>query len=325
MPIERRTLGRTGMEVTALSLGTYQLTSQFSVPSTEADAIFDAAAELGIGYVDTAPIYGAGESERLLGSALASHREWKPRISTKVGHFDAELGLEPYRDPAAIRASVERSRERLGLETIDILMVHEAEIPDWWGLTTDGRGVVVDTLLELRAEGVVGAIGLGSNAWNERAAHRLAEILDGGLFDVALIAGGFNLVDQPIRHEILPVASSHDIGIVVGGTLASGFVPWLLDVDRPAVEAMLRADEYEQPHPAYRIDRRVCERVLNLYDIAAALDISMTDLAVRYSISEAGIHATIPGAREAGHVRANYRASLDGPLDADTKSRADAA
>src|SRR5438552_62806 len=125
MPIERRTLGRTGMEVTALSLGTYQLTSQFEVPSTEADAIFDAAA----------PLYGAGESEQLLGAALASHSEWTPRISTKVGHFDAELGLAPYRDPVAIRASVERSRERLGLETIDILMVHEAEIPEWWGLT----------------------------------------------------------------------------------------------------------------------------------------------------------------------------------------------
>jgi aryl-alcohol dehydrogenase-like predicted oxidoreductase len=295
------------------------------VPSAEAEAIFDTAAEIGVDYVDTAPLYGSGESERLLGAALASHPEWSPCISTKVGHFDAALGSEPYRDPVAIRASIDRSRNRLGLETIDILMVHEPEIPDWWGLTTDGRGVVVDTLLELRAEGVINAIGIGANGWSDEAAHRLAEILDGGLFDVALIAGGFNLVGQPIRGEILPVAAAHDIGIVVGGTLASGFVPWLLDVDRPAVEKMLRTGEYEQPHPAYRIDRRVCERVLNLYDIAADLDISMTDLAVRYSISEPAIHTTIPGARESAHVRANHRAALAGPFDADTRSRIEAA
>jgi aryl-alcohol dehydrogenase-like predicted oxidoreductase len=322
MSIEPRTLGRTGIEVPVLGLGTNQLTAELYANSA---AVLDAAAELGVGYVDTAPLYGAGAMERLLGSALASHPDWTPLVSTKVGYLDPTAGAAVYRDPAAIRDSVDRSRERLGLETIDILLVHEAEISAWWGLTVDGAGVVVDTLLELKAEGVIRAVGLGSNGWNDDATHRLSEILDGGLFDVALIAGGFTLVDQPIRREILPVAAEHGVGVVVGGTLASGTVPWLLNVDRPAVEEMLRTGEFEQPHSAYRVDRRICERVLNLYEIAAQLDISMTDLAVRYSLSEPGIHSTIPGAREVAHLRANYRAASEGAFDADTKSRIDAA
>lgn len=303
----RRRLGRTGFEVRPLGLGAFQLTAEhFGVPEEEALRIFDLAASEGIDYVDTAPGYGS--SEVLVGKGLAQRPDWHPRVSTKVGYLPNE---DDHRDRVAIRRSVEASRRRLGLERIDMLMIHEPEFANWWGLSPDGRGPVMDALLELRKEGVISYIGLGGcNDFDV-----LAGLIEGGLIDVALVAGGFTLLDQPIRDAILPAAARSDAGIVVGGAFAQGAASGLLAIDREPIQQMLRTGDFTSPHFMARFDRRTCERLLNLYDLAEDLGIPMTELTIRYVLSETGIHTHIPGAREAAHLRSNLEAIRKGPFD----------
>jgi aryl-alcohol dehydrogenase-like predicted oxidoreductase len=315
MSNEVRRLGRSGFDVTALGLGSFQVIPMFGVSEEEAAAVFALAAENGVGYVDTAPMYQT--SEELLGRALAAHPSWAPVLSTKVGYFDPELGDDAYRDRAVIRQCVFRSCERLGRDRLDIVMVHE---PEWaqWGLTADGHGAVLDALGELREEGVIGAIGLGG--WGT---ERIAQLLDGGMFDVALVAGGFTLLDQPLRDHMFPAAERQDVGIVAGGAFGQG-IPWLLSADRAPIEKMLRNDEVASPDPQYPLTRETAEKLLDLYDLADELGIGMTDLTIRYLLAEPRIHSHIAGAREAAHLRANLAAVAAGPLPAAAIARIEA-
>lgn len=312
---ERRRLGRTGFDVRPLGLGAFQLTQDFNVPEAEALRIFDLAASEGIDYVDTAPVYAA--SEELVGRGLAQRPDWRPRISTKVGYLPSDDG---YRDPVAIRRSVDTSRRRLGVDRIDMLMIHEPEMPQW-GITSEGHGPVMDTLVELRDEGVISNIGLGG--WADL--DGIARLVDGGMIDVALVAGGFTLLDQPIRDEILPAAARNDVGIVAGGVFAQGVTSGLLAIDREPIQRMLTTGDFTSPHPMARFDRRSCERLLNLYDLAEELDIPMTELTIRYVLSETRIHTHIPGAREAAHLRSNLEAARKGPFEPELLARIEAA
>lgn len=313
--LPNRRLGRTGREVGALGLGAYQLTSEFSVPEEEALRIFDAAAKAGINYVDTAPAYAKGKSEHLLGRALSEIRSWHPFLSTKVGYLPSEAD---YRDPRTLRASVERSLDRLGVDRVDIVMIHEPEFPQW-ALQPDGSGVVTDVLRELRDEGLISHLGLGG--WDF---SRIAELIDGGIFDVALVAGGYTLLHQPIRDEVLPAAERNDVGIAVGGAFAQG-ASGLLAVDRAPIQEMLRTGEYRPLHPSIRFDRRTCERLLNLYDLAEEFGIGMPELTIRYILSETRIHTHVAGAREDSHLRANLDAVSKGPLSAELLARIEVA
>lgn len=136
--IQRRRLGRTGLDVTGLGLGCYQLTGEFGVAQAEAEAIFDLAFEAGINYFDTAPMYGFGESEELLGRALQRHRNRECFISTKVGFLDRtvvrNLGEDAYRNEAALERVIRHSMWLMRLERLDAVLIH---IPcrEAWGLT----------------------------------------------------------------------------------------------------------------------------------------------------------------------------------------------
>lgn len=301
--------------MSALGLGAYQLTSEFSVTEDEALQIFGAAAAAGINYVDTAPAYAKGKSEHLLGRALAEFGAWRPFLSTKVGYLPSE---DEYRDPRALRASVERSLDRLGMDRMDIVMIHEPEFPQW-ALGPGGEGVVTDVLRELRDEGRISYIGLGG--WDF---SRIAELIESGIFDVALVAGGCTLLHQPIRDEVLPAAERNDVGIAVGGAFAQG-ASGLLAVDREPILEMLRTGEYRPLHPSIRFDRRTCERLLNLYDLAEEAGIGMPELTIRYILSDTRIHTHVAGARESAHLRANLDAVSKGPLSAELLERVEGA
>lgn len=315
MSVEVRRLGRTEHDVTVLGLGAFQLTSHFNVAEAEAARILALAAGAGVAYVDTAPMYA--DSERIVGRAIAAEAGWKPVLSTKVGYFDESNGDRPFQSPQTIRDSVVRSCERLGRERIDIVMIHEPEWPQW-GLGPTGSGVVTDVLTELRESGLIGAIGVGG--WGT---SRIAELLDSGLFDVALVAGAFTLLDQSLRDEVLPVAARHDVGIVVGGAFGQG-IPWLLSPDRGQVIERLRTGDHSSPNSFYRFGRRDLEKTLDLYDLADELAISMTELTVRYILGEERIHSHIAGAREASHLLSNLQAVAKGPLSPAVVARIEA-
>src|ERR1700753_3876878 len=128
--LETRRLGRTGLQVTALGLGCFQLTGEFQVPRSEAHAILDLACAAGINLVDTAPMYGFGESEELVGRALQRHTHWRPIVSSKIGWLDRTVvrNVETaYRDESCLRRAIEHSLWLLRLEHVPIFMIHEPD------------------------------------------------------------------------------------------------------------------------------------------------------------------------------------------------------
>jgi D-threo-aldose 1-dehydrogenase len=235
---EKRPLGRSALEVTALGLGCATLGgSRVPVRREEAEAIVRAAWAAGVRYVDTAPFYGFGQAERCVGDALRDvpRDEWV--LSTKVGrllcpnpsaaeHQQNRMPFDAAFDYSydAIMRSFEDSLQRLGLGRIDILYVHDI------GVMQHGREVhaaIMRTLRgggyraieELRRCGVVRAIGIGVN---EREV--LLEAMEWGAWDAFLLAGRYTLLEQAPLDDLLPKCLSSGISIVVGGPLNSGIL-----------------------------------------------------------------------------------------------------
>lgn len=235
---ETRKVGQTGLEVTTLGLGGATYAGIFSaVGEATARATIDHAYRSGITYFDTAPFYGFGSSERLLGNELRGRREGTV-LSTKVGRllkpfFGSRDGQwaepHPFVDVFdysydAIMRSHEDSLQRLGLNKVDILYVHDIGVTThgeelnknyWNQLATGGYRA----LQELKSAGTVGAIGLGVNEWEV-----LMDAFDLGDWDVFLLAGRYTLLEQTSLTPFLSTCLERKSSVVIGGPFNSGIL-----------------------------------------------------------------------------------------------------
>jgi len=215
-----------------LSLGCAQLGNLYrEVSDADAQATVDAAWELGIRYFDTAPHYGLGLSERRLGTALASRPRDSYVISSKVGRL-----LEPNRNPVGldddgyvvpathrrvwdfgrdgIRRSLTESLERLGLDRVDIVYLHD---PDKYWAEVIETGY--PALAELRDQGVVKAIGAGMNQ-----ASMLADLIRETDVDMVMLAGRYTLLEQDSLDDLVPLCAKRGVGVVAAGVFNSGLL-----------------------------------------------------------------------------------------------------
>jgi len=227
-----RPVARRPLQLTELSLGCSQLGNLYrAIPDTQAYATVDASWEQDIRYFDTAPHYGLGLSERRLGSALAGRPRSDYVLSTKVGRRleplcpSGQLDDEGFDVTATHRRvwdfsrdgvlrSLEESLRRLGLDAVDIVYLHD---PD------EHRLEVLDTaypaLEELRAQGVVSAIGAGMNQ-----TEMLADFARHTDMDVLMLAGRYTLLEQSALDDLLPLCQQRGIGIVAAGVFNSGLL-----------------------------------------------------------------------------------------------------
>jgi D-threo-aldose 1-dehydrogenase len=311
--LPRRRIGRTSLEVSVLGLGCATLGgSRFPVTREEAEEVFEAAWDGGVRYVDTAPFYGYGAAERRVGDALRGRprREWV--VSTKVGRVlvpcaepPAGAGGTPRPMPfdavydysySGIMRSFEHSLVRLGLDRIDMLLVHdigayvhaEAHAERMRELREGGYRA----LEELRRSGAVQAIGLGVF---EREV--CLEALAWGDWDLFLLAGCYTLLDQAPLADLLPRCLERGISLVVGspfnaGILAGGEL-WNYKAAPPAVRSKAEAI------------RRVCSR--EGADIVAA--------ALQFPLAHPAVAAVVAGPRNQAEQRANQQALAE-PLPA---------
>jgi D-threo-aldose 1-dehydrogenase len=225
---EKVKLKRSNLEVSRFSLGTAPLGGLFkSVSDADGDQLISTALELGINYFDTAPQYGHGVAEIRLGRGLSGAQS-PFVIETKVGRVlrhvegvepeqwfpDAPRNIVPIYDytPDGIRRSFDESLERLGLPHIDIVLMHDAE-----DYLKEAINDAFPVLADLRAQGMIKAIGLGMN-YVEPA----LEIMKNTDLDIALIAGRFTLLDQVAQNDLFPYALANNIDITMGGVLNSG-------------------------------------------------------------------------------------------------------
>ncbi|WP_447008455.1 aldo/keto reductase [Saccharothrix isguenensis] len=231
--LPRRPLGTTGVTVTELGFGAAPIGNLYRArPDDVARAAVDAAWAEGVRYFDTAPHYGLGLSERRLGAALASRPRDDYVISTKVGQllepnpaptgsdlphggFDVPDDLTRVRDYSAdgVLRSIETSLERLGVDRIDIVLVHD---PD--DHVDQALAEAVPALAALREQGVVGAVGLGMNQW--QASLRAVRETD---VDVVMVAGRWTLVNRTAR-PLLDTCAECGVSVLAAAPFNSGLL-----------------------------------------------------------------------------------------------------
>lgn len=225
---EKVKLKRSDLEVTRLSLGTAPLGGLFkAVTDSDGEALLERALQLGINYFDTAPQYGHGVSERRVGRVL-SQTKVPFIIQTKVGRVlekvenaelfpwfpDAPRDVLPKFDYTAdgIKRSFNESLERMGLDHLDIVLMHDAE-----DHVREAIEVAFPVLAEFRSQGLIKAVGIGINF-----ADKALQIMKGTDLDIALIAGRYTLLDQVAQNELFPYVLKNNIDITMGGVLNSG-------------------------------------------------------------------------------------------------------
>ncbi|KQQ94706.1 aldo/keto reductase [Leifsonia sp. Leaf325] len=282
-----------------------------AVSDTDAAAAVAAAWESGIRYYDTAPHYGLGLSEKRLGAALRDKPRGEFTISTKVGRvldpnpaFDGGDDLaDAYAVPnelvrrfdpseAGIRRSIEDSLERLGLDSIDIAYLHDPDVYD----LDRGLAEGLPALQRLRDEGLVGAIGIGTND-ADAAARAVRE----GDIDLVMIAGRYTLLEQPALAELLPLCLERGVGVVAAAPYNSG----LLATDEPDADA----------HYDYaRVGDAVLERARRIAAICREHGVSLPVAAMQYPLRHPAVRTVVVGSARADAVRENVtRAKVDVP------------
>lgn len=230
LPMAR--LGRTTVEVTRLGLGTAPLGGLYApVEAADAEATIAAAWDLGIRYFDTAPLYGFGLAERRLGAFLRGKPRQSFVVSTKVGRLlrrpaDGEATSDPFYKGTpperpvfdfshdGVLRSLEESLARLGLDRVDILLIHDPD--DHHDAAMAGAYRALD---RLRRDGTIGALGAGMNQ-----SAMLTRFAGEGTFDGFLLAGRYSLLDQGALADLLPACVRHGVGLIVGGVYNSGVI-----------------------------------------------------------------------------------------------------
>jgi D-threo-aldose 1-dehydrogenase len=294
--------------LTELSLGCAQLGNLYvAIPDTEAFATVEAAWEEGIRYFDTAPHYGLGLSEHRLGSALAERARSDYLVSTKVGRRLEPLDASQERDdggfdvPATHRRiwdfsrdgvlrSLEDSLQRLGLDAVDIVYLHD---PD------DHRREVLETaypaLEELRRQGIVSAIGAGMNQ-----TEMLADFARNTDMDVLMLAGRYTLLEQSALDDLLPACERRGIGIVAAGVFNSG----LLAQPTPPEGARYNYDAAPQA---------LLQRARAIAEICERHGTSLPAAAVAFPLAHPAVISVCVGARSPAQIERNvelYRSGV---------------
>jgi aryl-alcohol dehydrogenase-like predicted oxidoreductase len=289
--MKRRIFGKTGLEVSELGLGGL-FVSSFGSDYEQARKATLRAVELGVNYIDTAP--GYYNSEEVIGSILGNVTS-PLVVSTKLG--GRPLPFLP-QDKASLLNSVEESLRLLKRDYIDILMIHEPDRPgqyDWWSDPVEIYGPVLEVLDELKKSGVIKYTGLGGTT-----AYEMTRIINTGKFDILLTAFNYSLLWREAEIEVLPAAKRHNMGIVIGSPLQQG--------------ALARRYDEEIHHGATWLSSPRRAQYKALYHLLDEIGISVSELAIRFVISNPDITATLMGARSAEEVELNVAAVNNGPL-----------
>jgi D-threo-aldose 1-dehydrogenase len=301
--------------VTEISFGGAAIGNLFTaVTDDDARAAVDAAWDGGIRFFDTAPHYGLGLSERRLGAALGGRPRGQYVISTKVGRllepaaaagpglvgpglvgpgpvgsgpvggrdaegFDVPGDLVRRFDYSAdgVRRSLEASLGRLGLDRVDIALIHD---PDAHG--EQALREAFPALARLRAEGVVGAIGVGMNQ-----TEMLTRFVRETDIDVVLVAGRYTLLDQTAADTLLPAAVERGVSVIVGGVFNSG----LLAAPTPGATYDYAA-----------ASGSLISRALRLQEICDQAGVPLRAAAARFPLAHPAVASVLIGARNAAEV-----------------------
>lgn len=297
-PTSRVELGRTGLRVTRLGLGTAPLGGLYApVPDSEAQALVERAWAAGLRFFDTAPLYGDGLAERRVGSVLRDRPRADLVLATKVGRLirpgappepgqvsegAPELGpVFDFSEEGAL-TSLAESLDRLGMERVDVLHIHDPD--DHHDQAVAGAYRALD---RLRADGRIAGVGAGMNQ-----AAMLARFAREARFDCFLLAGRFTLLDQSGLDELLPLCLEEGIAVIAGGAFNSG----ILADPRPGAHYNYRPAAPELVERAQRLSA-LCERH----------GVPMAAAAIQFPLRHPAVATVVVGARSVAELEEDMR------------------
>ena len=272
-----------------------------AVDDSVARAAVEAAWAGGIRYFDTAPHYGLGLSERRLGLALGDKPRGEFLVSTKAGRllvpadnpsrsrddegFDVPADLRRVWDPteAGIRRSLEESLGRLGLDHVDVLYLHD---PDAYDLEA-GITQALPAMVKLRAEGLVKAIGVGSNS-----SDALLECVLRSELDLVMLAGRYTLLEQPAQENLLPACVERGVGVVNVGVYNSGLL----------ARSTISDDAHYNYVPA---PQEILDRARRLAACCAEFGVELPTAALQFSLRHPAVRTVVVGASNPSQIEQN--------------------
>lgn len=312
---KKRFKAPSGAEIsfTELGFGSAPIGNLFRAHSNaDAAATLNAAWDHGLRYFDTAPLYGLGLSETRLGHFLKDKKRVDYVISSKVGRLmdvcapSQRTGIGKFFDTPSRKErfdysydgfmrSIEFSLERLGLDNLDIVLVHDCDIFTHGSKQASDSHIKtvltsgIKALRKLRDEKVIKAFGAGVNEW--QVCQTLAE---GGDFDLFLLAGRYTLLEQEgSLNTLLPLCEKRGIGIILGGPYNSGIL---------ATGAIKGAKYNYDTAPA-----DIMDRVRKIEAVCKTHKIKIAEAALRFPMTHPSVVSVIPGAVSPKEVALNVK------------------
>ena len=297
-PLEKRPLGKSGLDVTQLGFGGAPLGDFYArLPESQAIATVDAAYAAGLRLFDTSPLYGHGLSEHRFGHVLRQNprdfvlstkvgRWLKPRPEAEIdrGWFKGGLNFEAVVDYSydGTMRSIEGSLQRLGLNAVDVLLIHDVDV---WTHGAEGyerhfrtaMAGAYKALDALRAAGTIRAVGIGVN--EIEPSLRFAREGD---FDCFLLAGRYTLLEHAALDELLPICARQGIGIMLGGPYNSGIL---------ATGAIPDAKYNYFPAPP-----EIMARVARIEAVCRRHGVPIAAAALQFPLGHPSVSSMIPGA-----------------------------
>ncbi len=306
-PSQKNKFGRVDLEVTAFGFGTAPVGNIFrEIDETTSDAMFQRSWDEGIRFYDTAPMYGHGLSELRTGYSL----RWKNRedfvLASKVGRVltparKADIDYAPWTNAGRFHMefdysydgtmrSFEDSLQRMGLEHIDILFIHDIDRFTRGDAQPEVFETAMDScykaLNDLRDQGLVKAIGVGVNEWE--VCHAALERND---FDCFLLAGRYTLLEQEALDKFLPLCEERGAAVVVGGGFNSGIL---------ATGAIEGAKYNYAPAPA-----EILQKVSQIEAVCKEYDVPLPAAALQFVVAHPAIPSFIAGTRTTDQLNQN--------------------
>jgi aryl-alcohol dehydrogenase-like predicted oxidoreductase len=283
-------LGRTDLKVSRIAFGAWELGGEWgSVDEDAAVATIRHAREVGITLFDTAQAYGFGASERVLGRALRDdldRRRDEVVVATKGGLRMTASGLVRDSSRAWLRQGVEDSLQALGVDHIDLYQVH-------WPDPNVALAETAGALDELVDEGKIRHVGVSNFDVAEMASFARTR-------PVETLQPPYSLFRRDIETDVLPYASTHDIGVLVYGPLAHGLLTGTMDE-----RTTFAPDDWRSTNPSFHGDtfHHNLVTVRDLQRFAAdELGRSVAQLAIAWTLANPAVHVAIVGARRPAHI-----------------------
>jgi len=300
----RRAVAGLPLQLTEIGLGGGSLGNLYTAISDEqAQTVVHTAWARGIRYFDTAPHYGLGLSERRLGQALKRYPRDEYVLSTKVGrllvdnpcprlldddHFAVAGNLTRRWDFSrdGIRRSVEQSLNRVGVDRFDVLYLHDPDLASIPDAALTGAAA----LIELRDEGLVTAVGIGSNS-----SVAVTELFRQADIDIAMIAGRFSVLEQRGADEVFEAAAGR--AVVAAGVFNSGILASIHPKDG--------AKYNYRPVPD-----RVLSRARHLAELAESHGATLPQVSIAFPLRNPAVTSVVLGMKSAAEVETNMDLAL---------------